>query len=888
MKRIGCLIVMLALLAGTPGWARVASPSGGISAEQIQLRTEKTVLDNGLTVLVTPMPESPVVAVYALVKAGSATEGEFLGAGITHFMEHMLFKGTARRGVGEIAQSVLAVGGTINASTGFDYTIYTINVPRAGVPTAIDVLADMLQNARFDAEELEREREVVYREMNMRNDSPDSYLNDLVAQTAYTRHPYRLPIIGFEDVLARLTRDDFLRYYRERYNPNNIIFTVAGGVTPQEVLPQIEQAFAGDRRGIAVLRNLPVEPRQIAPRRYEESYPTDLTRLSMNYAGVAAVDADMPALDLLAMILGQGESSRLYRTVFKEQQLVDSIAVSNYTPMDRGLFGVDCALDDARVEPAMAAIQQQIDQIIARGVTDREVDKARRQVLSQYVWGLQSASALAYATAINEAVTGDYDFSKKYVALVNQVTAADIRRVAGQYLRPEHLTTVILHPRGSGGEEGAAPAEAGAGAISKEVLANGVTVLLRENPALPVVTMTVALNGGSRYEPAELTGLSDLTARMWTQGTRTRSAEEIARQVEEMGGGLSGFSGRNSLGLQMSLLSDDLPAGLEILLDVLRNPVFPDAELATEKDKMLTAIKARDDRISSAGLRILRGMLFEKNPLRREALGTPETVGRITRADVRGFYDRLFVPANLVVTVFGNFDADEVRAVLRKGLGALPPRDLEQVAFAAEPLAEQRAKVVRADKEQAFVAVGFQGVDLYDPDRYGLDVLASILGSSFNGRMFKTIREQMGAAYTLGGGFSPARDGGIIAFQASTTDENAEVVRDKIFALIEDIRENGVSDEELQAMKTYMKGTFEMGLETDGAVAFMSGLDELYGLGYAYYQGVPAAIDAVTPADVQRLARQYLNPEQAAVVMVRPRDGAEPPGAAPGEMNAVP
>ena len=158
-------------------------------------------LDNGLTVLVTPLPASPVVAVYALVKAGSATEGEFLGAGMTHFMEHMLFKGTERRKVGEIAQAVLAVGGTINASTGYDYTIYTINVPRDGVPTAIDVLADMLQNARFDAEELDREREVVYREMNMRNDSPDSYLNDLVGQTAYTRHPYRLPIIGFEDVL---------------------------------------------------------------------------------------------------------------------------------------------------------------------------------------------------------------------------------------------------------------------------------------------------------------------------------------------------------------------------------------------------------------------------------------------------------------------------------------------------------------------------------------------------------------------------------------------------------------------------------------------------------------------------------------------------------------
>jgi zinc protease len=275
-------------------------------------QSSKHIFDNGLTVLVSEMPSSPVVSVYALVKAGSATEGKFLGAGISHFLEHMLFKGTHGRNVGELASRIQSVGGTINAATSYDYTIYTITVPYESFDVALDILSDMLMNATMNPEEVERERKVIFGEMRLRRDDPDRILSELVFQNVYIRHPYRHPIIGYESLLAEVTPEDLVEYYRTFYTPNNIIFSVAGNIDDQTVLPKIQEAFQGFKRTRAITRNLPEEPTQISGRRYEEEYPTDLTRLSMSFSGVSLLHPDLYALDALAEILGSGRSSRLY------------------------------------------------------------------------------------------------------------------------------------------------------------------------------------------------------------------------------------------------------------------------------------------------------------------------------------------------------------------------------------------------------------------------------------------------------------------------------------------------------------------------------------------------------------------------------------------------
>jgi len=323
----------------------------------------KTLLDNGLTVIISEMPSSPVVSVYALVKTGSATEGKFLGTGISHFLEHMLFKGTHGRSVGELASRIQAVGGTINAATSFDYTIYTITVPYESFNVAIDILSDMLMNATMEADEVERERKVIFGEMRMRSDNPSSKLSELVFKNVYIRHPYRHPIIGYESLLAKVTGEDLVEHYQRNYTPNNIIISVAGNIDEQIILSKVKEVFKNFKRARSITRNLPIEPQQISGRRYEEEYSTKLTRLSMAFSGISLLHKDLYALDVLANILGQGRSSRLYLDIYKEKNLVHSISASDYTPIDTGIFDIDILLDLENVDTVIGEVLNNIEQI---------------------------------------------------------------------------------------------------------------------------------------------------------------------------------------------------------------------------------------------------------------------------------------------------------------------------------------------------------------------------------------------------------------------------------------------------------------------------------------------------------------------------------------------
>ncbi|HSV43651.1 MAG TPA: pitrilysin family protein, partial [Candidatus Bathyarchaeia archaeon] len=347
--------------------------SVGLATDVISTKTHS--LDNGLTVLVSEMPASSTVSLYGLVKAGSATEGKYLGAGLSHFMEHMLFKGTERRGPGDIPNEIQSLGGTINASTGLDYTIYTITVPKEKAGQAADILSDMLFNAKFDPQELKREREVVFNEIRLYRDRPERYLSELVFSTAYQVHPYRIPVIGFKELLAPLTREDFLDYYHSRYVPNNILISFAGGIDSATALELANQYFGRYSRGQYALQPLPVEPRQRVFRFREEYYSTQLIQGSLSYQGVDVNDEDMVALDALAMILGQGRGSRLFQALVERRKVVHSITASNFTPKDPGLFEIEFSLEEGDVDQVVSLIEKQIKEIQEKGVTEAELEK---------------------------------------------------------------------------------------------------------------------------------------------------------------------------------------------------------------------------------------------------------------------------------------------------------------------------------------------------------------------------------------------------------------------------------------------------------------------------------------------------------------------------------
>jgi len=832
--------------------------------------SSKHILENGLTILISEMPTSPMVSVYGYVKAGSATEGKYLGTGISHFLEHMLFKGTTSRSVGQIAAQVQAVGGSINASTGMDYTIYTLTVPFDAFDMALDILADVLMNSTMDPDEVEKERDVIFGEMRMRNDNPDSKISELVYRNAYLRHPYKHPIIGYKSLLAKVSREDIVDYYQDYYTPNNIIISLAGNIQTQDVLPKVKEAFKSFQRQSDIPRNLPQEPPQISLRRYEETYPTDLTRLSMAFSSTPLLHKDLYALDVLAGVLGQGGSSRLYLEIYKKQNLVHRISASNYTPIDRGLFEINALLEKKHTDEVIQATLQQIAFIQAKGIRPKELEKSKRQSLSDHVMSQQTSSHVAYSQALDEAFTGDFHFSEKYVEGIKAVTNKDIIRVANQYLNEPALTISILNPEQ---KEPAAPESSknnAMGEIKKYTLENGLTVLIRENPTFPLVSVRLMCNGGTRQEGSFNNGISTLTASLWTKGTKSLSAQQIAETTESLGMRLGGYSGKNSLGLSLEALSEDLPRALNLLIDLVKNPDFPEEEINKVKIHMKTALRQRNDNIFRFTSHVLKETLFQHHPFRLDKNGTMESIDHITPEDIDTFYHQWVVPNNMVLTLFGDIDSEEALKDIRKKFGSLRSKPLTLKTHQENPPDTLREKALTMRKEQAMVMFGFQGTSLKHPDRYGLEILSSILGSSFSGRLFSSIREELGQAYTLGGSYSLGIDTGFIYFYVLTTEENVQPVKDLVQKEIQKLQTEPVSEKELNDIKAYLKGEFKSGYETNASLSFITGLDELYGLGFENYQMYDTKIHSVTKEDIQRLARKYLNVNQSVIVVTTP------------------
>jgi zinc protease len=379
------------------------------------------------------------------------------------------------------------------------------------------------------------------------------------------------------------------------------------------------------------------------------------------------------------------------------------------------------------------------------------------------------------------------------------------------------------------------------------------------------------MKGALMEEPAELNGVSNLTAMLWTKGTKSRSAEQIAEDVESRGAGLDASSGRNSISVSLQVLAQDLPFALDFLEDLIKNPAFSEIELVKEKEKVKTTILALNDDIVTQTSRAMRQDLFAGHPLSRDEVGTMETVDRITADDIRNFFTRLRDPANMVLAVFGDINRASLEQELTRRFGALSGGNFVPATHDVASVPAPVEKTVRLDKKQAMVMIGFQGSEIRGADRAGLTVLSEILGSSFSGRIFTKVREEFGNAYALGGGYNPAISSGVLYFYALTTDEAVLSVKDKILAILNEIRNNKVPDQELEDMKRYIIGRYQMSLETIGSQAMSSALDELYGLGFSYYKKYPDLIKQVTADDVLRLAQKYLDPQHQVIVLTRPK-----------------
>src|SRR5256884_4786494 len=405
----------------------------------------KWILPNGLTIIVQEDDSAPVASVQAWCATGSIDEDQHLGAGLSHILEHMLFKGTKTRSTNEIAQKIQDVGGYINAYTSFDRTVFWIDVPKDGVATALGVLTDAMMNSTLPPEEYRKEQEVIRREFAMGMDDPDRVAGLLLFATAYQRHPYRFPVIGEIEIYNQLTQEQVMQYYKTRYVPNNLTFTIVGDVDTEKVRQQLAELFKLYPKQSLKPVFIPAEPPQLGRREAHQEFPTELTHLELAWHIPEITSPDVPALDLLSTILGDGRSSRLYRRVREEAGLAFSISAFSYTPGDPGLFGIDATLDPKKREAAEQLALRIVDEAKSIGVTADELEKAKKITLSHHLGALTTMRGQASDIGSNWLLTHDLNFSRHYLDAVQKVTLDDIKRVAATYLTEHNLTVVSLN-----------------------------------------------------------------------------------------------------------------------------------------------------------------------------------------------------------------------------------------------------------------------------------------------------------------------------------------------------------------------------------------------------------------------------------------------------------
>ncbi len=893
-RAVGLLCLVLCLVLTVGGCARPAVGPGVPEAPRLDGREPvvEKVLDNGLRVLVQPEAGAPVVAIQVWVGVGSADEGPG-EHGLAHLHEHMMFKGTGRRGEGEIAASVEAAGGDVNAWTSYDETVYHMVLGSGRLDEGLEIMADALLGSTFTADALASELEVVLDELRRTRDLPSQVITNLLFGEAFREHPYGHPIVGDPESVEGFTRDRLLAFHRRWYVPANMVLVVAGELDVDHTLDLVDELFGRPAQGGRPTRTRPMEPRQTSLRVAVERDLLSEAHVALGFHVPGLTHPDVPALDLLTTVLGDGDAARLERGVRRRLGLVTDVYSYTFTPKDPGLLVVGAAMPPDKLEPALAALLRELFELRAGEVGEEELARAKRLIRTDLVYQRETVEGQARKLGYYQTVANDVRFEERYYQAVERLTPGDLARVAETYLTPDNLTVALILPSGPGGP--AIDRERVAGIVSRAAeevrerhrpvalpapvegvyrveLANGMVLLIMPDHQVPVVAVRGVCLGGSRAEDDSTRGINHLVARMLTRGTSTMSGEEIARRFDDIGGAGGGFSGRNTLGLAATFLAGHMEEGLDLVADCLLDPAFPEPELARERSLVLEELQARDDNPSSVVFRAFYETLFGNHPYSHDVMGERQSVEGLTREDLAAYYRSHCTPGGLVLAVVGDVDPQRVADQVNLRMGHEPAGSRAQRQPMSWPPPEgRRVKVVFKERHQAHVVLGFPGTTLDGPDRFALDVLATVLGSQ-GGRLFVELRDRRGLAYSIGAVTLEGVDPGYVAVYLATDPSRLEDAIQGVLQELERVTRGEITEEEVARAKEYLVGTHAMGMQRRSERAAAIALDEIYGLGFDAHLHYPERIHRVTRDEVLAVAKRYLLLDRYVLAVVRPKE----------------
>lgn len=846
-------------------------------------------LKNGLRVLLVESRKSPVVSVQMWVRTGSADEkkGE---EGISHFIEHLLFKGTRKYKTGEIASLVEGNGGELNAYTSYDQTVFYVTIESQKRKIALDVISEMMGFPLFDAQEIDNERGVVIEEIKRGEDSLSSVAWKNLFSTVYTKHSYKEPVIGYDKNIKTLTPKKIKSFYQSRYVPSNMFLVVTGDFDSTEMKKEVAEYFGSFQAFKLDKRTRKKEPVQKKSRIKVISTKFKKTQGYLAWRAPSIKHKDVPALDLLSMILGTGDSSRLSKKLRIDNLLVQGVGAFAYTPKDEGVFAISLT---GEADKLMHGVQESLQvalEVLKNPPTASEMKKALSISSSESIYALETVDGLSRKIGNDEFYMNDPEYFKKYLKALYKVKPSDVSKAARKYLTPKCLTAVYLT------ENSTTKAKSEIEKImkwyskeyqnvikkpikpirfiGKEVLIkksnqifgktkvfnrpSGLTLVLKTQSDTPTFSIRAAALGGLRAELNEHSGAIELLSRTWTTGSKNYSEDQINEIVESHSAGLSAFGGRNTIGLTLDGLSSSQEELYAVYFDLLSSPNWPLEQVKRERQVQLQQIQNKKDNPAQMCFQQFHEMLFKNHPYSRDVLGRPEILEKVDSAILNQYFSKIICLKNLVITAVGDFDEKLLMKHIIEIEKKLLPGQKFSTQLSMPTLKNNETKIITLDKEQTHIVLGYPGLRIDSNERFTLDVLQSVL-SGQGGRLFYELRDKNSLAYTVSPirmeGLEPGYFGTYIGCSPEKKDKAISMMRDELKKLTIAL----ISEEELVRAQNYLVGQHAISLQKKSTICQAIVLDVIYGMSPDHLFEIIHEYKKVTREDILRLAKKIFS-----------------------------
>lgn len=812
---------------------------------------------NGLSLLILPSRRARVVSVRVGVETGSAREGELSGTGVSHLVEHMVFKGTAEFSAEQLNEKVADWGGIWNAYTGTDSTIFHIDGCAEQWRNFLHILLQLTFRPSFPRDEWELERDVIRREMEMYDDDPDDFAYKLLTRTLYRIHPRRFPVIGERSRFDALTYDDMVRYHARRYVPGNMFICVVGDVDAQEVIKAAEEELSSVPPAYCALAQPPMEPRQWGHRVVRREFAQSTSSLILAWRVPDANHEDMPALSLLASILGSGRTAWLFRRFHDESHIAYEIGAQLLAhSQGENAFAIDAEVDTDRRDKLRRDLLNYVRLLPQQDFTSA-LQRSLHHVRLQHWRDSLSVSSMAELLCSFWTLSHNPGAYDEWVQALSRVTSEDVRRVAARYLVPDAITEITIDPIGSRRTKKSKPDGA---RISKPVvhrLSNGLRCVLRVDTSVPLLHASLAVTGGCRVENVSTAGISSVLAECMPKGTSSRSIAQIAEELENRGATLNASTGNNTIVLNLRCMTEDADALLALMAEVAARPSFPEEVVeATLGDQM---IEMQEELLTPTALaqRELRSLCYGPVSYGLPPSGFMESLATMTRADLVRMHKRLFCARNAVLSVVGDFEPNALLQRLESFFGVLPEgRPIKGIATPPMQTGELRVRTPQP-VQQAVLVLALPSLPIFHPLHPHLLIFADWC-SDMSGPLYAELRERQGLVYHVSASVLHGVDAGALIFELETSPAQLKRAGAALNQVLRKIARTGMSAAQLARIQAMVLSSSRLSEQSPGKMAASSAINELLGLGADYAEQISEAVQHASLEEMQSLIHLLL------------------------------